>query len=899
MDPERWEPLSSWYNSWLAAGAEDRTRLRSRLAAERPDLLAEADALASASGELSGFLETPALAQAARELAEADPLLAGGTMVGPYQIVGLLASGGMGDLYRATDVRLRRDVALKMLVPARRDELQAVERFLQEARVTASFDHPNIVRVYDVGWFEGRAYLVAELLEGETLRSRIERGPMLAAEVIRTGAELASGLTAAHAAGLVHRDLKPENVFLLRSGTAKILDFGIAKLAQGDSTSEGPATHTGILLGTAGYLSPEQVRGEPVDPRADLFSLGAVLFEMLTGHRAFARQYLVDTLHAITHDPPTGELAGADGVPPSLATIVSRLLEKAPDDRFQSSAELLAALESVSVDEAGEPVPPNHRGGGAPSPGASRERLASERRFSGMLHRRRALSAAALGALVLVAAVLAWYSGEPRRHATVAATPSLAVLPFRSLPSDADSEWLELGLADVFIHRLGRLPGIRVLPLTATERHRYEDPREAGRRLGADMVLSGSLQRDQGRLRASVQLLSVPDERTMWADTVDSDASGMFSIQDAIVYSVVEQVAPELSPDARSRLVRVGTRNGDALEAYLRGRAHAFRPNLRDLGQAAELFRAALAHDPEYADAWAGLASVYRLMPIAAGSETRPGEAFPQAKDAAERALLLDPEHAEALAVLGNVAFWYDWDYPRAEQFLRRAVALQARSALARSMLAHLLSNLGRHAEALEEIRRARELEPSWLAAQGLEIQVLFFARRYDEALRAADAMVQLEPRSLNAHIWRTYPLLSLGRYEEAVNESLTGEKLLEEVIGDGKSGPWPWAQALRGYALARLGRRAEAEAVLAGLRARASERYVPRHHLALVLHALGRDEEALEQLREAIEERDVFATFLGVDPKWDGLRRSPAFRELLSRVNLLEVSDAIRPHSD
>ena len=344
---ERWRVLSEWHNTWLAAPTDQRSRVRASFATEHPELLQEADELAASSGVVDGFLETPALVLAARDLAQDEPPLPEGTLVGPYRIVALLARGGMGDVYRATDPRLGRDVALKTLPNAERGDGHAVERFLQEARITASLDHPNIVKVFDVGMSNGRPYLVSELLDGETLRVPIGRGPVAPEEARGIASAVTSGLVAAHARGLVHRDLKPENIFLTKSGTAKILDFGIAKLAQDPALPRGLATLTGIVLGTAGYLAPEQVKGDPVDARTDLFALGSILFELMTGQRAFAREHTIDTLHAIVHDDPPDVLPR--GI--ALTAIVRRLLAKAPDARFQSAADLLWALEQIDSTE--------------------------------------------------------------------------------------------------------------------------------------------------------------------------------------------------------------------------------------------------------------------------------------------------------------------------------------------------------------------------------------------------------------------------------------------------------------------------------------------------------------------------------------------------------------------
>ena len=348
MNIDRWNVLSGWHNDWLAATAEQRLALRSELASQHPELVDAADALAAHSDDADGFLETPALMQAARELAEDTPLLQPGAMVGPYRIAELLARGGMGDVYRATDARLGRDVALKTLSHAGRSDADAVQRFLQEARITASLDHQNIVRLFDVGMSDGRPYIVSELLDGETLKAVISRGPVGADAARAIAAALASGLAAAHERGLVHRDLKPENVFVTRSGAVKVLDFGIAKLAQDTGLPKGVATLSGVVLGTAGYLAPEQVTGDAVDARADLFALGSILYELRTGTRAFSREHTIDTLHAIVHDDPPDVLPAGD----PMTAVVKRLLAKAPEGRFQSAVDLMWVLDRLSTADA-------------------------------------------------------------------------------------------------------------------------------------------------------------------------------------------------------------------------------------------------------------------------------------------------------------------------------------------------------------------------------------------------------------------------------------------------------------------------------------------------------------------------------------------------------------------
>ena len=421
MSTDRWQLLSEWHNAWLAADTDERGQLRVQFAVDHPDLIAEADALTAASAGLPGFLETPALALAARDLAEDDPLLAAATMVGPYRIVGLLARGGMGDVYRATDVRLQRDVALKLLAHAGTDDTPRIGRFLQEARITASLDHPNIVKLFDVGVLDGRPYLVAELLDGETLRARVARGPLTIVEAMRIAGEISAGLVLAHAAGLVHRDLKPDNVFLTRSGVTKILDFGIAKLCEEPAATGRLATLTGVLLGTAGYLAPEQIRGEAVDGRTDLFALGSMLFEMSTGQRAFAREHTVDTLHAILHDDPPEQT----GMPPDLAAIVARLLEKAPAERFQSAADLAWTLARVAQPSVRYVLE---------TPAAGSEHPRAPRRRWGAIA---TIAAAAVAAAGLLALGLMW-SREPFRARPIPVRFSVAPPPGNQFLNDSE-----------------------------------------------------------------------------------------------------------------------------------------------------------------------------------------------------------------------------------------------------------------------------------------------------------------------------------------------------------------------------------------------------------------------------------------------------------------------------
>ncbi len=873
MNATNWDDLSAWFNAWLAAGVLERQALRARLALEHPELVEEADKLTATAPHLRGFLETPAVVLAARTLAEDDPLLAVDAMVGPYRVVDLIARGGMGDVYRATDVRLHRDVALKVLAQTKTADPQRVDRFMQEARVTASLDHAHIVRVYDVGRFEDRAYLVAELLEGETLRARIARGPMPLDEVLRIAIEVTRGLAAAHDAGLVHRDLKPDNIFLTQSGATKILDFGIAKLAQDDTKRDGFATLTGVVLGTAGYLAPEQIRGEAIDARADLFALGAVLFEMLTGTRAFARGHLVETLHAILHDAPSDALVQRADAPPALVDLVLRLLEKSPQARVQSSADLIAALEGITRSS---PQYPWTRL-------AHRWRQARRMRKSPMRPVRAAWVSAAVVVSAIAAAGMVFYSSRP-------SGVTLAVMPFESIPAGIDNT-LETGLTDQIISRLGQMPDVRVLPITATRRLSGKDSLEAARELGATLVLTLRLQREGREIRAPAQLVSTKDGQVIWSTMVATDASRMFTIQDVIVKQMVEQLAPRLSANASTRIATVGTRNNEAYQAYVRGRAIIVETTPANLKRAAELFQQAVVLDPQFADAWAALGAAYKRMN--AVSEVPPHEAFPKAKEAAERALAIEPEHAEAHSVLGTVALWYEWNTDEAERRLRHALMLQPSNADAQIFLATVHSHLGRHEDALQEIRRARTLDLAWLMPRSIEGALLTHAREYDASLQHLVQLLEVAPDWWHAHVYRLYALLGLQRYEETVRRADEAIEIRRRI--DKSTRPYSMFLGEKGFALARLGRTEEARAVLEELRSESRETYVSPYHMATILIGLGQQDEAMDQLEAAIQRRDFMVTYLGVLHIWDDLRDNQRFRQMLSQLNTPGVPDQMR----
>ncbi len=571
--------------------------------------------------------------------------LSPGTRLGPYEIVAALGAGGMGEVYRARDVRLHREVALKVLPSEVATNPDRLRRFEQEARAASAISHPNLLAVFDIGEQAGVRFLVTELLEGETLRDRLERGPLGAAKAVELTAQWARGLAAAHERGVVHRDLKPENLFLTRDGHAKVLDFGLAKVAPavpsgevatqvgGFPTRAGQAapggTEAGLVFGTVAYMSPEQVRGRPADARSDLFALGVVLLEMVTGRPPFRRDSAAETMAAILKEEPPRLAASGLQLPPALERIVRRLLAKVPAERYPTARALLADLEgpgSLSAGASGSggfagASPPGSAGGHSTGPGSTAGSGSSGVRLA-------------------------------------AAPPSIAVLPFADMSPERNQDYFCEGMAEELIHALARLPGLRVASRTAAFQFKGHagDLRVVGDRLGVESVLEGSVRKAGDRLRITLQLVDVASGYQQWTGRYDRDLADVFAVQEEIAVAVAQALRGVLAELERQASTPTPTRSVEAYEYYLRGRQFFYRFDRKSLHLAREMFRRAAAIDPDYALAYAGTADCAAFLHgMWRGGE----EALAEADAASRRALELAPDlastHASrALAIFLN-----------------------------------------------------------------------------------------------------------------------------------------------------------------------------------------------------------------------------------------------------
>ena len=691
--------------------------------------------------------------------------LQAGTQLGAYEILGALGSGGMGEVYRARDPRLGREVAIKILPERHAGDAHRAERLRREARAASRVNHPNVVTVFDVGEQDGLWYVVSELIEGRTLRSLVREGPLGTARVGRLGQQLAAGLAAAHAQGVVHRDLKPDNVIITADGRLKILDFGIARLAD-DKRGVGSATSTetdaGALLGTSGYTSPEQARGDTVDHRTDIFALGAILFELLTGERAFDGAGAVEILTAVLRDDPL-ERPVARRLPEELREVLRRCLAKSPVERFQSASDLGFALAAATA----------HGGRRA-------------------LHM--ALRLAGVGLAVATVAVGAWLylSRRPPAMTTV------AVLPLKSIGQRADAAEnapLGLGLADALIQRLGAVEGLEVRPIGAVRRYdEPQDPLEVGRELRVDAVLDGTIQRSGGRLRLSAQLLRVRDGGHLWSGTFEEEVAGIFAMQDELALRMAEALRPALSAGERAALVRHEANDPVAFEHFLEGRYLWGRRDAESLRKAAVALELAVAREPGFARAHAALGDALAML-----SESAWSGRYASALQHAKESLRLDPRLADGHLVVALIAQNHDLDWARTDAEYRRALALEPTNAMGLHRYGEALALWGQFDQGIELLQRARQLDPV-SPILGVDLaKGYWFARRLHEAEKEVRQVLDEEPDFALAYAYLGVSLLDLGRTDEALAALRRFAELDRTPVSLGVLG---WALARSGDAL-------------------------------------------------------------------------------------------------
>jgi eukaryotic-like serine/threonine-protein kinase len=795
--------------------------------------------------------------------------LPAGRRLGPYEILSHLGSGGMGDVYRARDTRLGREVAVKVLQEHLASDPAVLGRFEREARAVAALSHPNILAIHDFGIEDGACYSVTELLRGETLRGRLERESLSWRKAVGMAVAIADGLAAAHAQGIVHRDLKPENVFLTEDGRVKILDFGLARLQPGAPEEAGSSvltasqTKPGTVMGSAAYMSPEQVRGLPVDARSDIFSFGSVLYEMVTGRRAFPGKTSADAMAAILKESPPDPAESGKTIPIALARVITRCLEKAPDERFQSARDLTYALREIA------------------STSAAAVQMSGEA-MAGPAVRHGRVAAIAVGVIALAAALLvALDVGGLRRRLTGGAKGttirSVAVLPLQNLSGDPSQEYFADGMTEELIAGLARISGLRVTSRTSVMSYRGTKKRlpEIARELGVEAVVEGSVSRADGKVRVTAQLIEAASDKHLWAQTYERELRDVLSIQSEAAQSIARAIRLELTLPEKAQLAKTRRVDPAAYEAYVKGRYFWNKRGGDNLKKAIGLFQQALDADPAYAVAYSGIADSYTQLGYA--SLLAPREVFPKARSAAEKALELDATLAEPHASLAYVKFYFDWDWVGAEREFRRAIDLNPKYPTAHAWYAYFLTATGRLPEARAEIERAQELDPLSVPIASDMGFLLHYSYEQDRAAEELRKALEMNPQFPLAHLFLGRVYQAKGLYEQAIAEYQATGPLRE----------WVPTIAAIGYVYGVTGRRQEALQVLSNLEALSKKEYVTSYAVALVHAALGDKDQAFAWLEKGVEERTHWLVWLKRDVRWEPLRSDPRFAEVIRRVGL------------
>lgn len=858
MNPERWRQIEELYHDALELAPADRSSFLAKACDGDEDLRREIESLLSSHEEVESFIEKPPEDIVAGMMAEAQSRSMIGRTLGHYRVSSLLGAGGMGEVYRARDLRLDRDVAVKILPEHLAQDADALHRFEREAKAVAALSHPNILSIFDFGTEENTSYAVMELLNGETLRARLQRGAIDWREAVEIGVAIAEGLAAAHAKGIIHRDLKPENIFLTGSGV-KILDFGIARvkhLISPDSatlTSTSNTTEPGVLMGTIGYMSPEQVKGESAEAPSDIFSLGCLLYEMISGQRPFARSTTAEMIAAILDAEPPALSGAKKKFPVEIERVIRHCLQKKPGERYQSARDLVFDLRAMLT---GKSI-------NAPIPKTSKRRARLAIRYG----------AVALTVLLAVAAWLFW-GNRP-----VGAIDSLAILPLVNASGDANLEYLSDGITDSLINNLSQLPQLRVMARGTVFSYKGKevDPRKVGEELKVRAVFTGRMIQLGDTLNIQADLVNANDGSQIWGNRYSRKLADTQSLLEELARQISENLKLKLSGAEQQQVTKRHTENPEAHQLYLKGRFYTNQNTTEGLKKGIELMTRAVELDPTYALAHAGLSSSYY---DASNFIFPPDEALPKVRAAAQRAIELDDSIAEAHVSLAVVQERYELNRAEASKEFKRALELAPN--LARAQLyygLHLLEE-GQMDEAIAAITRARDLDPLTPYIGSTLAWAYYLARRYDEAINQLQKMIRMDPNYFVTRYTLGMAYEQKGMYEQAIVEFSEAQRI----------DPESWVpSAFLAHTYAMKGNRDEAQRRLEELKRDAQKKHIDSYIIGLIHAALGEKDLAFEWIEKAFRAKSEELLFLKIDPKADSLRSDPRYTSLLRRLGLAQ----------
>lgn len=781
-----------------------------------------------------------------------------GEKFGHYKVHSAIGSGGMGEIYRAHDTRLKRDVAIKILPEKWMLNTSAVERFMREAYAASALNHPNILTIYDIGKYENTQFITTEFVEGETLRARLKSAPLSLSETLDVAVQVAGALAAAHNAGIVHRDIKPENIMLRADGYVKVLDFGIAKLTEhkAETASAEAATliksltDPGMILGTALYMSPEQARGLNIDARSDIFSLGVVIYEMITGTQPFSGATLSDIIAAVLKSEPKPISDYAGNTSSEFEWCVGKALNKEIENRYQTIKELLTDLNRIKKHLEFETVLQH----------------ISE---SGVLKTSQSSAAA--------------FSRDSARTAARKkrkAIDSLAVLPLVNSGNDSATEYLSDGITEFIINSLSSLPKLRVVPRSTVFRYKDspKDAQEIGEELSVRAVLAGRIMQISDSLIVKTELIDIANEAQLWGEQYRHEMTDIFALQAEIARDISEKLKLKLTGEQKKRLVKNYTDNTEAYQFYLKGRYFVTTKRTENwIKKGIEYFQKAIDLDPNYALAYAGIAEAYGFLSSSTGG-WHPRKAYPKAKAAALKALELDDTLGEAHCSLGFFRLLYDWNFKEAESEFKRAIELSPNYPNAHDGYGFYLKAVARHEEAIEKCQLAQQLDPLSPFAHVSLGYAYYFARNYGKAIEECNKALEMDRYSFFA-----YRNLGLAYLQQENFEKSIGYLSKAATFSGGGSA----FESYLGFAYALAGKKVEALEILANLEESGKERYVPAYNFAIIYAGLRDFDKAFEWLEKALRERSGFLPFLKVEPTMDCLRDDPRFEQVLQRIGL------------